>query len=209
MIDGRKTHVAFGPGSPGQIIQGAFVCDNCKRISAAYTESDYAHAVGNENADNLLTNADDVRWFPRPSDSPTIHDVPAAIARAAEEAWASASINAHMSAILMARTVIEATAKAKSITTGTLLAKIDEMEKQNLIRPGIAQAAHEVRHFGNNMAHGDIEDRPSAEDAEDILELMMQVLREVFQGPALVDKMKARRTAKKAPAATRAGSSGI
>jgi hypothetical protein len=96
---------------------------------------------------------------------------------------------------LLARTVVEATAKDQGVVSGNLVSKIDALKDKNLIRPGIAEAAHEIRHLGNDMAHGDLEDAPDHADADDVLALMAQVLSEVYQGPALVAKMRARRGA--------------
>jgi len=64
-----------------------------------------------------------------------------------------------MAAILMARTTIEATAKSQAIITGSLIAKIDAMAMATaqLIRPALRDAAHAIRHLGNDMAHGDVE----------------------------------------------------
>jgi len=82
-------------------------------------------------------------------------DVPEPIRSTASEAFACASIGAHRAAILLARTTIEATAKAEAITSGSLVAKIDALKAANHIRPDVADAAHEVRLLGNDMAHGD------------------------------------------------------
>ncbi|MDQ1083094.1 hypothetical protein QE392_003439 [Microbacterium proteolyticum] len=98
-----------------------------------------------------------------------------------------------MAAILMARTVIEATAKAKGYTRGTLASKIEDLRDGNLIRPAIADEAHEVRFAGNDMAHGDIDVQPNSNDAEEILALMSEVLSEVFQGPARMARVRAKR----------------
>lgn len=176
------------------LIQGAGTCDNCRRSSVAVVE----HALAAQTStlvDNLgHSHDDDIEWFPTKAVAPPIDDVPAHIARAARESHSSLSIGNHMAAILMARTVIEATAKAKGITTGRLVDKIDKLRDQGFVRSSTADAAHEVRHFGNDMAHGDIEDLPDHEDGRDIVALMDEVLNEVFQGPARTARVKARRT---------------
>lgn len=98
-----------------------------------------------------------------------------------------------MAAILVARTVVEATAKENGITTSNLLSKIDELASQSTIRNGTKEAAHEIRHLGNDMAHGNIADLPDADDVADVLALMDEILNEVFQGPAKTARLKARR----------------
>lgn len=173
--------------------QGIARCDNCKRTSMGV-----ARPAGrvSTNATQALSDAKDadINWFPRTGSAPDFPDVPEHIARAAKEAHSCASINAPMAATLMARTVLEATAKEKGVKTGTLFQKIDEMQAQDLIRKSTQEAAHEIRHFGNDMAHGDIADAPEAEDAAEILELMNEVLNEVFQGPARTARIKAKHT---------------
>jgi len=190
---GNRAQVSYGEHSPGQVIQAAFTCDNCKRVVLCFVPSDTTHAVDAKVADAYIIAADNPTWHPRAGEQPDINDVPESISHAAGEAFAAASIGATMAAILMARTAIEATAKAKGISSGTLVKKIDELKSLNLIRPDIAEVAHEIRHFGNEMAHGDIDDRPTTQEAQDVLSLMMQVLAEVFQGPALLSRVKARR----------------
>ena len=185
-----------------QKLRLAATCDNCKRLVVA--EGIGSHITGDlgprETNDPgwVRIAADNVRelsWLPLAAESPDIPDVPESIARAAKEAYSNSTIGNHMSAILMARTVIEASAKAKGIVMGSLAAKINQLRDDQLIRPAIADQAHEVRFFGNDMAHGDIEDAPAPEDAEEVLALMAEVLAEVFQGPARMQRLKAKREA--------------
>jgi hypothetical protein len=174
------------------ILQGVALCDNCGRASLGYA-TDYAKGSTDERA-NLEKTADGaITWVPRAGEAPRFEDVPPHIAEAASEAHACASIGARMASILMARTVVEATAKAKGITSGRLVSKIDELATQGLVRNSTKDAAHEIRHLGNDMAHGDIEDSPAQVDVDDVLALMDEVLNEVFQGPARTARVRARR----------------
>lgn len=147
------------------------------------------------SADSYFNSTPDTNfeWFPRVGSSPDFPDVPVHIERAAKEAHSSFSINAFMAAILMARTVVEATAKEKGVLKGTLLMKIDELAGRNFIRNDTKDAAHEIRHLGNDMAHGDISELPDADDVSDVLGLMDEVLNEIFQGPAKTARLRARR----------------
>jgi len=95
--------------------------------------------------------------------------------------------------VMLARTVVEATAKDHDIMSGTLAAKIQQMAENQLIRPSIKVAADEIRLLGNDMAHGDIDQPVTQEDAAEILELMSAVLTEVYELPA---KLEARRRAR-------------
>jgi hypothetical protein len=123
--------------------------------------------------------------------------VPSHIGEAADEAYRCLSIKAYRAAALLARSVVEATAKEKGITKGNLVAKINELHKQQLIREYVKDAADEVRHLGNDMAHGDFVDTVEPEEADEALALMDEVLEEVFQSPARVMRARAARLAKK------------
>ena len=140
-----------------------------------------------------LRTVDQYTWFPKRVEGAAFPDVPPTIASAASEAHQCYSIDAYRSAVMMARTVVEATAKDHGITSGTLAAKIAQMVEKQLIRPSIRVAADEIRLLGNDMAHGDIEQPVSQEDAAEILELMSAVLTEVYELPA---KLEARKQAR-------------
>jgi hypothetical protein len=128
-------------------------------------------------------------------------DVPTEIASTADEAHRCFSIHAYRAAMSMARAVVEATAKEKGITTGNLEGKIDELSARGFIRNDTKDAAHAVRLVGNDAAHGDVVAIIVDEgDAKDVLDLMDDILHEVFQSPAKVARVKANRAARKAAA---------
>lgn len=182
----------------GQRARVAATCDNCSNLSVARGQIDYGRYANDTTDLAHVARAingyeDELEWWPKSGATPEVKDVPDGIARAAREAYSSASVNNHMAAILMARTVVEATAKAKAITNGNLASKINALRDQGFIRPAIAEQAHEVRFMGNDMAHGDIDEAPDAIDSEEILALMGEVLSEVFQGPARLARIRNRR----------------
>ncbi|MFC7860716.1 DUF4145 domain-containing protein [Arthrobacter koreensis] len=130
-------------------------------------------------------------WAPRYVEGQSFPDVPTHISEAAGEAHKSRSIDNFRSAILMARTVVEATAKNKGVTKGSLFAKIDELHNQGIIQALTQKTAHGIRDFGNDMAHGDIEVAVDAGDADLVLEFMDAFLAEVFQTPAKLAALQA------------------
>ena len=170
-------------------LQGTAICDNCGRASLGVSDTFPSAGLPSLSFERATI----MTWYPASGESPDFEDVPADIAAAAKEAHSAASINAVMAAILMARTVVEATAKDQGITTGSLYQKIDKMAVASLIRSSTKEAAHEIRHMGNDMAHGDISDIPSGDDAAEVLALMDEVLNEVYQGPARTARIKAKR----------------
>lgn len=182
-------------------IWAAETCNSCEALRivririprdliGSYSPGSDYHQIGRLR--DLISGGD---VWPRKGESPPVDDVPAHIARAAQEAYSSASVGNHMAAILMARTVIEATAKHQGHTTGTLAAKINSLRDAGDIRPAVAEQAHEVRFAGNDMAHGDIDVQPDDTDSEEILILMGEVLNEVFQSPARLERIRTKRTA--------------
>jgi hypothetical protein len=138
----------------------------------------------------------DLRWYPINTRGKRYPDVPAEIAAAASEAHSCLAAEAYRGAVLLARSVIEATAKDKGMTTGTLVTKIDKMYERRLIREDIRDGAHEVRYLANDAAHGDFAEPVPQTDAELILTLMDEVLEEVYQSPARVARRRVARLKK-------------
>lgn len=141
-----------------------------------------------------------LEWYPISAIGKEFPDVPQHIAEAASEAYKCYSISAFRAAVQLARSVVEATAKGKGITQGQLVSKIDELFNQRLIREHIRDGAHEVRHLGNEMAHGDFVSPVTKEETELVLTLMSEILEEVYQSPARVSKARTARAAKQGQA---------
>jgi hypothetical protein len=167
-------------------VMGCFRCDGCGALNIGI-------AKGNaKSQDQLawLASQKKLQWRPVPVPEEPVHnfpDVPLEIADAAAEAYACLEVaDAYRAAVILARSVIEATAKDKGIKKGTLLDKIDAMS--SMIRPHVRDGAHQVRLFGNDMAHGDFVGDVSLEDADLVLTLMSEVLDDVYQSPARVKR---------------------
>ena len=174
-------------------VMGCFRCDGCQALNIAVA----AGFPGTEDPLAWLTRKKNKEWTPKPARVVPVKlfpDVPAEIAAAASEAYRCRMMaNANRAAILLARSVIEATAKDKGITKGTLIQKIDRLYDDRLIRPDVRDGAHEVRHLGNDMAHGDFVHVVSDGDADLMLTLMSEVLVDVYQSPARVASARVNR----------------
>lgn len=186
---GDRTHMALQmepkvvPSREGYTYTATFRCSSelCQRLSigSIWRRTSYS------NPKVELTKEPTLEWEPKNIRRPGFQDVPKQIAETATEAHACLSISAYRGAVALARAVVEATAKDHGIAKGPLVAKIDEMHKQNLIRDITRELAHEIREGGNEIAHGDLADEPMPpEDAEAIVALMDEILEEVYQGPA-------------------------
>lgn len=185
-------------------LQATFTCDECNWLQLAHSTRFMQAGTGTSaanwpaNVAQWFESRADLEWWPAVGVSKDFEDVPLHIADAASEAHRCHSIGAYRGATALARSVIEASAKDKGITKGMLHAKIDALQKAGHIRQHITEAAHEVRHLGNEVAHGDFVDPIDKLEAEEILALMGEVLQEVFQSPARVARVRETREAKQA-----------
>ena len=193
--------MAFVQGSPtiqevGQVgaarweVMAAVKCDNCQRILIARGVYNDKPSGGTSALGMLDRDAYGVTWFPRAGETKEFSDVPAHIAAAASEAYECFSIQAYRAAVAMSRAVVEATAKEKGISNGTLYNKIERMVSEDHLRPGTGAMAHEIRHWGNDSAHGDFTAPIAGEEAEGVLALMSEVLHDAFQSPALLQRVQ-------------------
>jgi hypothetical protein len=181
----------------GSVLQSAYVCPNCHRINIA-TEHDPDNYV---SGFSVASHADadthrwgrNVQWLPKRGERREFSDVPPQIAEAASEATYCLSMGANRAAGALARAVIEATAKDREAAGKNLADRIDALNLRDFTK----DQAHEIRHFGNDMAHGDFADPVTDEEAAEIIELMCAVLDDVYQAPARLAKVRAARLAKR------------
>lgn len=187
------------PNSRVLVVEAAYRCQSCKRLSLA-TET-----TNNSQVAAQVTTADAAEtrnwlsptWLPRHLEVQEFEDVPPHIALAASEATLCLSVGAYRAVGSLARAVIEATAKDKHAEGRNLEKRIDALHASDHVRRHTKEQAHEIRHFGNDMAHGDFVDPVTMEEAEEVIGLMAEVLDEVYQSPARLEKRKAAREAKK------------
>jgi hypothetical protein len=193
-----------GFGGPDTRVTATFECDHCGRFllgSATTTRETFRSVAA---GDWLKERAHDIDWIPtNGSQPPEFPAVPPHIGQAAQEAYVCFSINAHRAAISLSRSVVEATCKDKEIFTGSLKAKIDELYEKKWISELTRDAAHAVREFGNDMAHGDFVEPVTREEAELVLTLMRELLDETYEKRARVIAAQQKRAAREAAARTR------
>ncbi|MGN7187738.1 DUF4145 domain-containing protein [Microbacterium enclense] len=177
-------------------MQASHSCSHCKKLSIGTLWSEpgqYSPDAISEHHWN--SNNASINWVPASIGGRAFPDVPDHIASAADEAYQCASILARRAAILLARGVVEATAKDKGIAAGQLHAKIEALHGAGFVRSFTRDAAHELRYLGNDMAHGDFVETVDDADCESVLNVMSEILNEVYQGPARVARMQAKRQA--------------
>lgn len=151
-----------------------------RALKQGYTDQPYTESI---EAVRLVANKADETpwtWFPGHDDEGSIEHLPGHIDKAVKEAYRTCSQRNYISSILMARTAIEAAAKDNGIKDGKLVHKINEMQKQSLIREDVAAVAHSIRLFGNEMAHGDINVEVTMQDATEVLVLLAGIMNEIY-----------------------------
>ncbi|MCH1867063.1 DUF4145 domain-containing protein [Nocardioides sp. CFH 31398] len=173
--------------------QAVFNCDNCQHLSIAERISTQPDPLS-----ALMANGARLTWLPATTVQQDFPDVPDHIAGAATEATLCFSAGAYRAVGSLARAVIEATAKDKRAEGKDLYSRIEQLHADGHVRLHTKEQAHEVRHFGNGMAHGDFTKPVTQEEAEEIVELMKEILDEVYQSPARLSKRRAARAAKTA-----------
>ncbi len=197
----------IGDGFGGGTQQAAFTCASCLHLSVATLR--VAQPSGVRTQVIPASSVTDLAWqsvwpapswLPRHGDVREFEDVPEHIAQAASEATLCLSVGAYRAVGALARAVIEATAKDRGAKGSNLEKRIDALREAEHIRPHTQEQAHEVRHFGNEMAHGDFVEPVTKEEAEEVIELMAEVLEEVYQSPARLQKRRSARLAKSDPA---------
>lgn len=191
----KAPRVSRGGFGGGCVSDAAYTCDNCGRMSVVTWWT--SHDPSESYRDGEPQAYDRARWSPLPAIGKDFPDVPEAIAAAASEVFLCQSVGAFRAACALARAVVEATAKDKDITGAGILGKIDELHAKGIIREAVRESAHEIRHLGNEIAHGDFADAITAEEAAENLELMTDLLNEVYQAPARTARVKAARIAKR------------
>lgn len=176
----------------------AFKCDECGVLSIGEHADD--GTIPRTSVKSALSTRSTLYWHPVTALGKDFPDVPGHIALAASEAHTCHSVNAYRAAILMARAVVEATAKDKGVKSGQLHSKIEQLYDAGHVRELVKETAHEIRFMGNDMAHGDFVTDVDEVDSADVLAFMDEVLEEVYQAPARVNARKAERAARKAAA---------
>lgn len=183
------------PGDYSRAInEAAYVCPNCYRINVAseYDDSYVERVYSSDDADTHRWGPF-VQWMPKRGQRVDYNDVPGHIAQAAAEAVFCLSMDAFRAAGSLARAVVEATCKDKKAEGRDLYKRIEALAEAGHVRLHTKEQAHEVRHFGNGMAHGDFAAPVTKAEAQEVIVLMTEILDEVYQSPAGLARMRAGR----------------
>ena len=177
-------------------VQACYACPKCRALSLAEKNGIKPRVRDEVEARRYLAEGP-LEWCPAgPKHYP---GVPEKIASAASEAYACMSARAYRAAILISRSVIEATSEDSGVTGKSLLAMIDRMSTDGLIRPHVRDGAHEIRFLGNDIAHRIGAMSVEEADASMTVGLMDDVLEEVYGSKARVNSRAAWLRARRNP----------
>lgn len=180
----------------GEFWTYSFHCDSCGAISVGKLPQHFVNRDPSDSSraiESFLKVDTPIEWLPVSVLGRRFDDVPSPICDAASEAYACYSIRSYRAAILLARAVVEAVAKDKGITSGSLASKINQLEQQRIVSPLTAETSHEIRFIGNDMAHGDFTKEVTEEECDDVLNFMSVLLQQVYQQTAQLSRFKDRR----------------
>ncbi|WP_181131606.1 DUF4145 domain-containing protein [Rathayibacter sp. AY2B5] len=200
----RVSGVSFDDPGQGSYyryeLEVAATCDACKKfnvVTGVSAKDSYKREVGTTYVGSeAITKGESMTvqtWSPPPLLKADTDFLPEGVAGYLQEAHDAFSVGAHRAVLLLVRSAIEATAREKKIETGSLVQKINVLHSDGHIRNGTREMAHVLRILGNDMAHGEIDDVPTEEDAKDALTVLRFVLDDVYVADARRIDMLARR----------------
>lgn len=179
----------------------AATCDNCEKFNIATGDVSSSNYVENSSVPVLGSlvqgwseNMENITWSPPAMVQADTEFLPDNVGAFLQEAHDTFSVGAYRGTLLLVRSVVEATAKDKGIETGSLVQKVNNLHADGHIRTGTKEMAHTLRILGNDMAHGDIREAPTEEDARDALVIARFVLDDVYVADARRADMLARRS---------------
>ena len=178
------------------VSDAAYKCDNCGRYSVVSWYSTYDPTESYRSGEPEDYDRS-VAWSPPHVTRPEYADVPEHIANASREAWLCYAHGATVAACAVARSVIEAAAKAHDVTVRGIEPKIDALKEKGLIWGDLIDSAHLVRQFGNDAAHGDILEPASQHETRDVLDIVDELLHQLFTSPARSKRLTASRQARR------------
>lgn len=185
-----------GPGA----FYSTFTCGKCSEVSFGVIarESIHRYEKSTDGIADFWRKNEPEKTFPQWVETPTYEAIPEYLVEPVKEAHETQAMGFYRSSVILARAVIEATAKDRGADGRDLYQRIKKLREMELITPLTESGAHIVRDSGNNMAHGDFEEEVDWELAEATLEFMGFVLADVYVAPARVKAMEARIEASKA-----------
>lgn len=180
----------------------AATCDACHRFNVASGSTAWTlEAEGSKgqildalNASKRGESMTIEKWSPPPLRPVDVSFIPPGVAGFLQEAHDAASIGAYRAVLLLVRSTIEATARDKGVSDGSLVQKINALHAAQHLRTGTKDMAHALRILGNDMAHGEINQVPTQEDADDALIIARFVLDDVYVADARRIDMLERRS---------------
>jgi len=154
------------------------VCNSCQNVVLVQETHDKKGAVKN--------------FFPRPLPKPVDERIPSPIKDDFEEAIRCFSASAYRGTASLCRRVLQLICLDKGAEGKDLITQIKDLQNRGVITKEMEDWAHSVRWIGNDASHPD-KNIVEIEDAEDVLNLVEQMIHILYIAPSISKAIKEKR----------------
>jgi len=129
------------------------------------------------------------------SDILQIENAPDSINDDIREAQLCNTVEAHKGCVVLCRRALEGICDDKGANGQTLYTKIKSLHEKGILSKIDVEYYHEIRFFGNYGAHptNDLLGDVTKDDSDIVLELILHLVRHVYEMPDKIDTLKERR----------------
>lgn len=167
-------------------------CYGCSRCSIVIEENRTFYRTPTEWSTRWVP----LQWWPTPGAAVDLSDTPPGVAGAYEEGVRCVSVEAPHAAVAMFRNALAQIVKdkgndaAKRALASNLAAAIEQMTKDGDLYGPFAEWATQIRTWGNAGAHQEAYEPVELEDAQDLQNLTLSMIRYLYIEPANFTRMR-------------------
>lgn len=165
-------------------------CQGCLSCSIAIEEHRTVPLGGNMMTSRWVP----LYWWPTPGAAVDLHDVPGDVASAYEEGVRCVSVEAPHAAVAMFRNALAQIVQNKGSEAAkearTLDAAIKQMTKDRDLYGMFEQWATQIRTWGNAGAHQEAYEPVTLEDAKELQNLTLAMIKYLYIEPANLDRLQ-------------------
>lgn len=167
-------------------------CHGCRRGSIVIEENRTIYRTPSEWTTRWVP----LHWWPTPSAAVDLSDVTEGVADAYEEGVRCISVEAPHAAVAMFRNALaqivqdKGSEAAKKTLDSNLAAAIKQMTKDGDLYGPFAEWATQIRTWGNAGAHQESYEAVGLEDAQDLQNLTLSMIRNLYIEPANFTRMR-------------------
>jgi hypothetical protein len=173
-------------------------CQGCHQ-NTVVVEDEYVGGVRRRDGGNSGTGQwRGIHWWPMPGMQPGHRDVPDAVGDAVAEGTRCLAAQSPRAAVVMFRAalqhIVTDLGSAEAQKKPNLAKQLQQMATDGVLHPALAQWADEIRLLGNAGAHPDPLAPVTTSAAQDLAELLAELLNFLYVTPARVGRARSART---------------